>query len=93
MPVIYSPKERFQKDANRRAAWAKLASEPLLHEAILHTQAQMAAAGFGPDHMNGVNNFIVGLLNLSEDIQRDKPIPVKHLESYEENFIYPKPKP
>lgn len=89
MPNEYSPKLRFQQQTARRERWSQMVADPVFHDAVLHTQAQMAAAGFGPQEMVGVNNFIVGLMNLSEDIQKTSQIPVKQLQSYED---LPKPK-
>jgi len=71
-------------DTKRREAWHQIANSAVLHEAILHTQAQMAAAGFGPQEMTGVNNFIMGLLNLAEDIPTNTPIPAKVLKSWDD---------
>jgi hypothetical protein len=81
----YSPKLRFQQSTARREQWSKIVADPVFHDALLHTQAQMAAAGFGPQEMVGVNNFIVGLMNLSEDIVKVNPLPAKQLKSYEAN--------
>jgi len=81
--IAYRPKTLFQKDSKQREAWQQLASNPLLHQAIAFTQADMATAGFGPHEMNGVNNFIVGLLNLSENEPEQKILPVKSLTSFD----------
>lgn len=87
--ISYRPKTLFQKDSKQREAWQQLASNPLLHQAIAFTQADMATAGFGPHEMNGVNNFIIGLLNLSENDETQKPLPIKRLTSYDEPAINP----
>lgn len=83
--TTYRPKLLFQSNGSEREAWQQLATNPLLHRAIAYTQADMATAGFGPHEMNGVNNFIVGLLNLSENELESKPIPVKKLTSFDED--------
>lgn len=79
----YRPKHLFQANSDERQAFAQIASNPLLHRAIAFAQADMAFAGFGPLEMTGVNNFIVGLLNLHENEVPQKPLPVKHLTSYD----------
>ena len=89
--VIYSPKNRFQKSTERRERWTQMANDSLLHDAIIHAQAEMSFAGFGPSEMKGVSFFIVALLNLSEDVAASKSIPVKQLVSYEEAEV-PLPK-
>lgn len=81
--IPYRPKSLFQANSREREEFAKIAANPLLHKAITYAQADMAAAGFGPDEMRGVNNFVVWLLNLSEDDEVKKPLPVKHLVSYD----------
>lgn len=81
--VPYRPKTLFQNNSQEREAWSQLASNPLLHRAIAYTQADMATAGFGPDEMKGVNSFIVGLLNLSENVEVQKPLPTKPLTSFD----------
>lgn len=88
--IQYRPKALFQKDSKEREAYSHLAANPLLHRAIAFTQADMAAAGFGPQEMYGVNNFIVALLNLSEADEPKKPLPVKHLTSYDNPPTTPK---
>lgn len=87
--IHYRPKALFQQNSEEREAFAQLATNKLLHRAIAFTQADMAAAGFGPDHMAGVNNFIVALLNLSEPEPVEKKLPVKALESYEQPPVSP----
>lgn len=83
MSVKFNPKEQFQKDVNKRDAWAELARDPVLHQAITYTQAQMCWAGFSRDHMVGVDNFIVMLLNFSEDLKpADQPV-APHLTSFD----------
>lgn len=81
--VTYRPKVLFQNNKSDREAWEQIANNPLLHRAIAFTQADMAMAGFGPQEMNGVNTFIVGLLNLSTDIEIPKALPVKALKSFD----------
>lgn len=81
--IHYRPKALFQQNSEEREAFAQIATNKLLHRAIAFTQADMAAAGFGPDHMAGVNNFIVALLNLSEPEPTAKVLPVKALESFD----------
>jgi len=83
MAIPYSPKQRFQQNTERRKAWAEIVGSHVYIDAILHAQAQMAAAGFGEREMVGVNNFIVGLTNLSEDIPVNNPIPAKSLTSWD----------
>lgn len=87
--TIYRPKLLFQSNSSEREAWQQLSTNPLLHRAIAYTQADMATAGFGPQEMAGVNNFIIGLLNLSENEVTTKPLPIRKLTSYDE----PPPKP
>jgi len=79
----------FQQNSEEREKWSQLASSPTLHRAIAYAQAELGYIGFGPQHMEGVNGFIVMLLNLSENEPAPKPFPVKSLTSYDT----PAPKP
>ncbi len=82
--IPYRPKLNFHKDSKQREAWQQLATNPLLHKAIEATQAEMAQTGmFGPQEMNGVSNFIIMLLNLSEDEGEIKQLPIRRLTSFE----------
>lgn len=85
MSVLFNPKEQFQRDPSQRADWAEIARNPLLHKAITHTQAQMSWAGFSRDHMLGVSNFIVMLLNLSEELKESDQPRAQHLTSYDQS--------
>jgi len=80
----YRPKQLFQTDSKAREQWAQVASSSLLKNAIAYAQADMAFAGFGPAHMDGVNFFIIGLLNLSESEDPQKPLPIRTLKSWDE---------
>lgn len=81
--IAFNPKQQFQANTEQREEWRKMAGHPITHRAITHAQAQMALAGFGPQEMNGVNAFIAGLLNLSEDIVEPKPLPARQLTSFD----------
>lgn len=82
--ITYNPKLQFQANTERREAWRQMAGSPILQSALTHAQAHMAQAGFGPDEMRGVNAFIVGLLNLSEDAPQPKALPARQLSSYDQ---------
>lgn len=81
--ISYRPKTLFQANTTEREAFSQMAANPLLHRAIAYAQADMAFAGFGPQEMAGVTAFILGLLNLSENEEVKKPLPVKSLTSFD----------
>ncbi len=83
----YRPKLIFQSNSMDREGWAELAANPILRRAILHMQADMAFAGFTDPQMQGVNFFILGLLNLSENEPEAKVIPAKVLKSFEPDSL------
>jgi len=66
--VTYSPKQAFQQDSESRLEWARIAASPLFHKALIHAQAQMAAAAPMPFEMRGAQKFIDILSNLATDM-------------------------
>ncbi len=97
--AAYRPKTIFQSNSADREAWQQMAGSPLLHRAIAYAQADMAFAGFGPHEMLGATALILALLNLSENEDQKKPLPIRRLTSYDEqptvtvNPGTPQPKP
>ncbi len=83
--AAYRPKHIFQSNSAEREAWQSMSSSPILHRAIAYAQADMAFAGFSPYHMDGATAFILGLLNLSENEEVKKTLPIRRLASFDDD--------
>jgi hypothetical protein len=81
--VSLNPKQLFQANSQQREEWSQIVANPLTHRAIAMTYAVLVASGLSPDGLAGVNSAFHVFLNLSEDVIAQKPLPGKHLRSYD----------
>ena len=83
----FDPKQQFQNEVSRREKWAQFASDPTLHVALSFALAKMTSSGVSSEQLLGANGLIHVLLNLSEDKPQHKPMPTRHLTSYDKPTI------
>lgn len=78
-----NPKAQFQASNDERIRWAEIAAQPLTQKAFTHAIARMALLGCTQEQMIGANMLTAVVLNLSENEEPPKVLPVKALTSYD----------
>ncbi len=82
--MTHNPKAQFQQNPEDRQVWRNLVSTPVFHRAATHAFAICATSGLSAAELHGASVFLHIIMNLSEDEQKQQPLPVRSLTSYDE---------
>lgn len=76
------PKQDFQKSSLEYERFKAISNDPLVHKAASIALAELCLRGLSLDEIRGATAFLHEFLNLAEQDEEPKRLPVRALKTY-----------